>query len=58
MELILGVAVGSFVEKSIPVGVSMKGPIEIFRESIRDGVRSQTCLPKMKLCFRSTTDLK
>ncbi|KAI1180646.1 hypothetical protein F4777DRAFT_528793 [Nemania sp. FL0916] len=35
MEFILGVAIGSFMGKSIPVAGSKKGPIEIFRESIR-----------------------
>ncbi|RWA07916.1 hypothetical protein EKO27_g7183 [Xylaria grammica] len=42
MELILGVAIGSFMEKSIPVDGSKKGPIEIFRESIRTVTNEET----------------
>lgn len=40
MELMLGVATGLFVEKSVAIpDQAPKGPIEIFRESIRDVVR-------------------
>ncbi|KAI0112411.1 hypothetical protein GGR51DRAFT_568530 [Nemania sp. FL0031] len=44
MELILGVAVGSFMEKSIPVAGSKKGPIDVFRESIRNVTDEETHL--------------
>ncbi|KAI3317893.1 hypothetical protein HD806DRAFT_526705 [Xylariaceae sp. AK1471] len=43
-ELILGVAVGSFIEKSIQAERLMKGPIEIFRESIRRVTDEETRL--------------
>ncbi|KAI1113766.1 hypothetical protein F5Y14DRAFT_441692 [Nemania sp. NC0429] len=42
MELILGVAIGSFMEKSISVESSRKGPIEIFREEIRNVSNTET----------------
>ncbi|KAI9648346.1 hypothetical protein NHQ30_002979 [Ciborinia camelliae] len=45
MELILSVATGFFVEKSVAVpNQNPKGPIEIFRESIRDVADQETSL--------------
>ncbi|KAI1120436.1 hypothetical protein F5Y10DRAFT_289756 [Nemania abortiva] len=46
LELILGAATGLFMEKSvaIPYQTSSKGPIEIFRESIRDVANQETTL--------------
>ncbi|KAI1214166.1 uncharacterized protein F4807DRAFT_449505 [Annulohypoxylon truncatum] len=50
MELVVGAATGSFMEKSIPTGPvgkelsTKKGPIEIFRESIRRVADGETSL--------------
>ncbi|KAI4867299.1 hypothetical protein F4820DRAFT_457119 [Hypoxylon rubiginosum] len=64
MELILGVAVGLSTEKTIPTGSPERdsrglfkkmGPIEIFRESIRDTADGET---KLFQNFRSGLDNK
>ncbi|KAI1149342.1 hypothetical protein F4825DRAFT_60163 [Nemania diffusa] len=45
MELILGVATGLFVEKSVVIpNQTSKDPIEVFRESIRDVANQETSL--------------
>ncbi|KAI0449383.1 hypothetical protein F5B21DRAFT_50144 [Xylaria acuta] len=47
MELILGVATGLFVEKSVTIPKqSSKGPVEIFRDSIRDVANREASLFK------------